>query len=263
MKILVCVKQVPDTTEVKLDPRTNTLIREGLPSIINPDDKAAIEEALKIKDKTGAEIILLSMGPAQADYALREGLAMGADRAILLSSRAFGGADTWATSLTIAEAIKRIPEIDIIFCGRQAIDGDTAQVGPEIAEHLNIPQITYVKKITSLTDKSITAERALEDGYEVIEATLPVVLTTIKEANTPRLATMNGIIRAFDEQQVELWDENKISIPVERLGLKGSPTKVKKSFAPPMKAPGHMVEGLNDKEKIRILVSHLLEKNLI
>ena len=196
MKIIVCIKQVPDTTEVKLDPKTGRLIRDGVPSIINPDDKNALEEALHIKDENpDTTVTVVSMGPPQADVAMREALAMGADEAILISGREFGGSDTWATSYIIATAIKKIPDYDIIFCGRQAIDGDTAQVGPQIAEQLNIPQITYVQKLDIEGDKVIV-QRQLEDGYTVVEAKMPVLLTAIKELNTPRYMTPKGIFEA-------------------------------------------------------------------
>ena len=180
MKIIVCIKQVPDTTEVKLDPKTGRLIRDGVPSIINPDDKNALEEALRIKDENpDTTVTVVSMGPPQADVAMREALAMGADEAILISGREFGGSDTWATSYIIATAIKKIPDYDIIFCGRQAIDGDTAQVGPQIAEQLNIPQITYVQKLDIEGDKVIV-QRQLEDGYTVVEQRCPFCLPQSK-----------------------------------------------------------------------------------
>ena len=191
MKIIVLMKQVPNTNEVKIDPKTGTLIREGVPSIINPDDKNALEEALKIKEEKGGSVTVLTMGPPQADFALREALAMGADEAILLTDRVFAGADTWATSLALAKAIQKIGEYDLIFAGRQAIDGDTAQVGPEIAEHLGLPQVTYVRKVVSLEGNKVVVERALEDGYEVIECQLPAVLTAIKELNVPRYPSVN------------------------------------------------------------------------
>ncbi|MPW26526.1 electron transfer flavoprotein subunit beta [Alkalibaculum sp. M08DMB] len=257
MKIIVCIKQVPDTNEVKIDPKTNTLIREGVPSIINPDDKAAIEEALKIKDKQGAEVTVLTMGPPQAEYALREGLAMGADKGILLSSRSFAGSDTWATSLALSGGIKKIGNYDLIFCGRQAIDGDTAQVGPEIAEHLDLPQITYVSKIRSINKEKAVVERALEDGYEVIEVTLPAVFTIIKESNNPRYPNIGRIIDVFDNMSIDVWDEIMIKLESEKLGLKGSPTQVLRTFTPPIKAPGKMIEGNTDKEKVLNLLNNL------
>ena len=183
MNIVVCIKQVPDTNEVKIDPKTGTLIREGVPSIINPDDKNALEEALVLKDKHGANVTVISMGPPQAEKALREALAMGADEAILITDRAFAGADTLATSNALAGALRKL-KYDIIFAGRQAIDGDTAQVGPGIAVHLDIPQITYVEKV-EIDGSSLKVRRAWEDGYETIQVNTPVLLTAIKELNEP------------------------------------------------------------------------------
>jgi len=236
MKIVVCLKQVPDTTEVKIDPKTGTLIREGVPSIINPDDKNALEEALAM----GAEVTVISMGPPQAEKALREALAMGADRAILISDRAFAGADTLATSHALAGAIKKL-DYDIIFAGRQAIDGDTAQVGPEIAEHLGLPQITYVEKIESVEeDGTLRVRRALEDGYEIIRVKTPVLLTAIKELNKPRYMDMKNIFECF-EKEVTLWTAADIGIDKSFLGLAGSPTKVKKSWPKETKGQGELV----------------------
>ena len=227
MKIVVCLKQVPDTTAVKIDPKTGTLIRDGVPSIINPEDKHALEAALQLKDNYGAYVTVISMGPPQAKNALREALCMGADEAILLTDRAFGGADTLATSKTIAAAIKNL-EYDIIFGGRQAIDGDTAQVGPEIAEHLNVPQVTYVQGV-EVTEDGLVVNRALEDGYELIKVQTPVLLTAIEELNHPRYMNVQYI---FDtaEKEVKVMTAADLDVPVEELGLKGSPTKVKKSM---------------------------------
>ena len=187
MNIVVCIKQVPDTTEVKLDPKTGTLIREGVPSIINPDDKAGLEAALRLKDQYGAKVTVVSMGPAQADAALKEAVAMGADEAILLSDRAFGGSDTWATSTVIASALKKL-DYDLIVTGRQAIDGDTAQVGPQIAEHLGIPNISYAEEI-KLEDDSIIVKRKYEDRYHIIKCKLPCLITALSELNVPRYMT--------------------------------------------------------------------------
>lgn len=261
MKIIVCLKQVPNTNEVKIDPKTGTLIREGVPSIINPDDKNALEEALQIKEKMGGTVTVISMGPPQADFALREALAMGADEAILLSDRAFAGADTWATSLTLAEAIKKIGTYNLIFCGRQAIDGDTAQVGPEIAEHLDLPQVTYVKKIVSIDNKKAVVERALEDGYEVIEVALPAVLTAVKELNIPRYPSVAGIVDAFNKE-VLVWGIDKLGINPEKVGLKGSPTQVKRTFTPPQKGAGKMLSG-TVKEAAQALAQELREKHVL
>ena len=197
MNIVVCLKQVPDTTAVKIDPKTGTLIRDGVPSIINPEDKHALEAALEIKDRHGAHITVVSMGPLQAQNALREALCMGADEAILISDRAFAGSDTLATSKTLAGAIRKL-NYDIIFAGRQAIDGDTAQVGPEIAEHLNIPQVTYVEGI-EVKDDSLIINRALENGYELLEVKQPVLLTAIKELNEPRYMNVRNIFGKVDK----------------------------------------------------------------
>ncbi|SHH36244.1 electron transfer flavoprotein subunit beta/FixA family protein [Sporanaerobacter acetigenes] len=263
MNIIVCLKQVPDTNEVKIDPVKGTLIREGVPSIINPDDRNALEEALKIKDACpDTKVTILSMGPPQADVALKEALAMGADEAILLSDRAFAGSDTWATSTAIAGAIKNIGDYDIIFCGRQAIDGDTAQVGPQIAEHLGIPQITYVEELEIL-DGKVRAKRALEDGYFVVESEMPVLLTAIKELNEPRYPSIKGIYKAYRENKVTVWTANDYEVDRDNLGLDGSPTQVSKSFTPQGKASAvEMLEG-NSKEAARALVVRLKERKII
>ncbi len=261
MKIIVCIKQVPDTTEVKLDPKTGRLIRDGVPSIINPDDKNALEEALKIKDvNPDTKVVVVSMGPPQADVAMREALAMGADEAYLISGREFGGSDTWATSYIIATAIKKIPDYDIIFCGRQAIDGDTAQVGPQIAEQLNIPQITYVQKLDVVGDKVI-CERQLEDGYTVVEAKMPVLLTAIKELNEPRYMTPAGIFNAY-KKEVVIWGFEDVPVEPEKIGLKGSPTNVNRTFSPEAKGQGVMLEGA-DKATVKNLVDCLDAKHLL
>ena len=263
MNIIVCLKQVPDTNEVKIDPVKGTLIREGVPSIINPDDRNALEEALKIKDKCkDTTVTILSMGPPQADVALREALAMGADKAILLSDRAFAGSDTWATSTAIASAIKKIGDYDIIFCGRQAIDGDTAQVGPQMAEHLGIPQITYVEELEVL-DGKVRAKRALEDGYFVIESEMPVLLTAIKELNEPRYPSIKGIYKSYRENNVSVWSANNYEVDRNNIGLDGSPTEVNKSFTPQGKATE--VEMLNGSasESARQLIVRLKERKII
>lgn len=262
MKIIVLMKQVPNTNEVKIDPKTGTLIREGVPSIINPDDKNAIEEAIRIKEEKGGTVTVLTMGPPQADYALREALAMGADEAILLSDRVFAGADTWATSLALAKAVEKIGSYDLIFAGRQAIDGDTAQVGPELAEHLNLPQVTYVKKVISLDNNKVLVERAMEDGYEVVECQMPAVLTAVKELNTPRYPTVGGIIDAFGEKKPVVWNGEYIGANPEEMGLKGSPTQVKRTFSPPVKGAGQMLSG-TPKEAVAGLIRELREKHIL
>lgn len=261
MNILVCVKQVPDTTEVRIDKETGTLIRDGVPSILNPDDANALEEALTLKDKMkDSKVTVISMGPPQADFMLRECLAMGADEAILLSDRAFGGADTWATSNTIAAGIEKIGKYDIIFAGRQAIDGDTAQVGPQIAEKLNIPQITYVQNF-EIEGNNIRVERQLEDGYEIVESSMPVLLTAVKELNEPRYMYVDKIDKAF-EKDIKVWTAQDLNLESDQIGLKASPTKVFKSFTPEPRKEGVILEGTS-KEKVAKLVCNLKEKHLI
>lgn len=260
MKIVVCIKQVPDTTEVKLDPKTGTLIREGVPSIINPDDKAGLEAALAIKDKTDAHITVLTMGPPQADLALREALAMGADKAILLTDRAFAGADTWATSSALAGALRNI-EYDLIIAGRQAIDGDTAQVGPQIAEHLELPSISYVEELEAHGDY-IIVKRQFEDGYQKIKAKTPCLITALKDMNEPRYMNVKGIFESFDEGKVEIWSVDNIEVDPSNLGLKGSPTKVKKSFTKGAKTAGKLFE-VTPQESAQIIVDKLQEQFLL
>ena len=249
MKIVVCLKQVPDTTAVKIDPKTGTLIRDGVPSIINPEDKHALEAALQLKDNNGAEVTVLSMGPPQAKSALREALCMGADKAILITDRAFAGADTLATSKALAGALKKL-EYDIIFAGRQAIDGDTAQVGPEIAEHLNIPQVTYVQGV-----------KVEEDGYELIKVKAPVLLTAIKELNEPRYMNVKNIFETSDDE-ILVWSADDIDVDKAELGLKGSPTKVKRSMTKEAKGAGEIVKE-SPKDSVTYVLGKLKEKHYI
>lgn len=264
MNIIVCVKQVPDTNEVRINQETGTLIREGVPSIINPDDKNALEAALKIKDEKGGKVTVISMGPPQAKEALKEALAMGADEAILVSDRAFGGSDTWATATIISSAIERVGNYDIILCGRQAIDGDTAQVGPEIAEFLRIPQITYAKEIKVEKDK-VTVTRYTETGDYIIESRLPVLLTAIKELNVPRYPSVRGIFKAYDTNtnEVKVWSSKDLEVDHTQIGLKGSPTNVYKSFVPTKSKTSETIEGINEKEKAAILIGKLSGLKLI
>lgn len=261
MKILVCAKQVPNTNEVKIDPVKGTLIREGVESILNPDDANALEAALRLKDADpSATVTVISMGPAQAKEMLVECLAMGADEAILLSDRMFGGADTWATSNTIAAALKKIGGYDIIFAGRQAIDGDTAQVGPQIAERLGIPQITYVQDI-QIEGGKVVAQRQLEDGYEVIEAKMPVMLTCIKELNKPRYMTVDGIYNAY-ETDIPVWGFADLPLREDMVGLKASPTRVFRSFTPAPKGKGVTWKG-SPRELVGNLLDELRAKHVI
>jgi electron transfer flavoprotein beta subunit len=247
MHIIVCIKQVPDTTEVRLDSTTNTLIRDGVPSIINPFDMYAIEEALRLKEAHGGTVTVLSMGPPQVESALREALALGADKAVLLSDRAFAGADTWATSTTIAAGIRALDACDLIICGKQAIDGDTAQVGPGVAEFLDIPQVTFVKKVAAFADGKLTVHRMVEEGYEVIRVPLPAMLTVVKEINEPRLPSLKGKMRAKKETITVL---NAAALAGQlgeaKIGLDGSPTRVVKVFTPPRKTSGEIWHGEAD-----------------
>ncbi|MCQ2303074.1 MAG: electron transfer flavoprotein subunit beta/FixA family protein [Bacteroidales bacterium] len=259
MNIIVCIKQVPDTTEIKIDPVKNTLIREGVPSIMNPDDKGGLELALRFKDKYGANVTVISMGPPQADVILREAFAMGVDRAILLSDRKFAGADTLATSYALAGAIKTM-DYDLIIAGRQAIDGDTAQVGPEMAEHLGLPQVSYVMD-AELKGDNLIVKKENEDSIQVLEVEGKCVLTVLASAFEPRYMTVSGIVEAYNKE-VEVWGADKLDVDEERLGLKGSPTKVFQSFPKAMKAPGEVHE-VSEEEAVELIVNKLKEKHII
>ncbi len=244
MNIVVCIKQVPETTEVKINPETNTLIREGVSSIINPFDMYAIEEAVRLKEKYTGTTTVITMGPPQADSALREALSLGIDEAIHLSDRAFAGSDTWATSLVLAKAIERLKNVDLVICGKQASDGDTAQVGPGIATHLNWPQATYVRKIDKidLDNKKAIFERLLEDGYEVLEVDLPCLITVVKEINVPRMPSLRGKMKA-KKQSIPVWGKGELGLKDEEVGLEGSPTQVVKIFTPPPRKSGMIFDG--------------------
>lgn len=242
MNIIVCIKQVPETTEVKINPETNTLIRQGVKAIINPFDMYAIEEAIRLKEKFTGKVTVLSMGPPQAEEALREAISLGADEGILVCDRAFAGSDTWATSYTLAAAINKIGGFDLIICGKQASDGDTAQVGPGIATHLNIPQVTYVKKIEESNGKVMRVERMMEEGYEVIETPLPVLITVVKEINEPRLPSLKGMMRA-KSAKITVFTQKELNLDPQSIGLCGSPTQVVKIFTPPHRTGGQILTG--------------------
>jgi len=267
MKILVCVKQVPDTSGKVAVNEDGTLNRASMPVITNPDDKNAVEAALKLKDEYGCPVILVSMGPAAAESMLRELLAMGADEAYLLSDRMFGGSDTFATSQVIAAGLQHIgidPD-DIVICGRQAIDGDTAQVGPQIAEKLDLPQITYAGEIT-FENGTVRVQRMLEDGYMTIETETPCLVTCIKELNEPRYMSIKGILGCFDKPiHVLTYEDLKDEplIDVTTIGLKGSPTNIAKSFTPPQKGAGVMLEGPDDNAVVADLTSRLSAKHIL
>jgi electron transfer flavoprotein beta subunit len=252
MNIVVCIKQVPDVTDVKIDPETNTLIREGVPSIINPFDMYAIEEAIRLKEKMGGEVTLLTMGPPQAEAALREGISMGADHAVLVSDRSFAGSDTLATSYTLAMAIRKIDSAEMVICGKQAIDGDTAQVGPGIAENLQWGFSAYVKKIEEIQDGTVRLERMMDDGYDVLEVSLPLVMTVVKEINEPRLPTLKGKMRA-KKLEIPVWSAEDIGADPDRIGLKGSPTQVWKIFTPEFRYEGEMISGEPQEQAARLI----------
>ncbi|MFH1779326.1 MAG: electron transfer flavoprotein subunit beta/FixA family protein [Candidatus Omnitrophota bacterium] len=255
MNIIVCIKQVPDTQDIKINPQTNTLIREGVKSIINPFDMYAIEEGLRIKERLGGKVTVITMGPPQAEEALREAVSMGADEVVLITDRAFAGADTWATSYTLSKTIEKLGTYDLIICGKQAIDGDTAQVGPGIAAQLDVPQVTYVKKTEEIKDGVARFERMTEEGYEVIETPLPCLVTVVKEINEPRLPSLKGKIRAKQAQIIKFASKD-IDADPDKIGLKGSPTLVDKIFAPPKRTGGQILQGATE-EVVNILVEAL------
>lgn len=260
MNIVVCIKQVPDTTEIKIDPVKGTLIRDGVPSIMNPDDKGGLELALRMKDNYGANVTVITMGPPQAELILREALAMGADRAILLTDRKFAGADTLATSYALAGAMKTM-DYDLIIAGRQAIDGDTAQVGPEMAEHLDIPQVSYVIDAERTANGNLIVKKENEDSVQTFEVEGKCLLTVLASAFDARYMTVSGIVDAYNKE-VEIWSADKIDVDETKLGLKGSPTKVFQSFPKAMKAPGEVHE-VSEEEAVEIIVNKLKEKHII
>lgn len=266
MNILVCIKQVPDTTMIKIDPVTNTLIRDGVPSIVNPFDGYALEVAVRLKEAVGGKVTVATMGPAQAISALRECLAVGADEAYLISDRAFGGSDTLATSYVLATSIRAVEQkagekFDIIFCGKQAIDGDTGQVGPSMAEHLQYPQITYASDVTAEGDQ-IVVKRECDKGYDYIYTALPAIITVVKTPNEPRLATIRSKLAA-QRATVTTLTAADIDIDTTLCGLKGSPTKVKKTFTPVHEKNGIIIEDAEPEEAVGKLVSLLSDAKLI
>jgi electron transfer flavoprotein beta subunit len=263
MNIVVCIKQVPDTTEVKMDPKTGTLIRDGIPVIINPDDKAGIEAAIDLKERYGANVSVVTMGPPQAELALREAFAMGCDRVILLSDKAFAGSDTLATSRALAAAIKKL-DCDLVICGRQAIDGDTAQVGPQIAEHLNLPQVSYVTDILKPDNitKTLIVKKEFEEKYQKIKVNMPCLLTVLREMNHPRYMSIDRIWKVCREQIVEKWTINDIELDPTLTGLKASPTQVKKVMTKEAKKSGKVHE-VDSREAVQLILDKLKEKHII
>jgi electron transfer flavoprotein beta subunit len=267
MKIVVCVKQVPDTTEVKVDEKTGTLIREGVPSIINPFDQFAMEEGVRLQGLLAEgdekpELIALSMGPPQARTELMKCLALGADRGILLTDRHFAGADTWVTALTLSMAIKKLDDVKIVLCGLQAIDGDTGQVGPEIAQCLGIPQVTYVEKIDIEEKKKVVVHRQTGEGYAVIESKMPVLLTLVTPSDfVPTNPPFSKIMKA-KKKPYEEWNISNIDGDPDKLGLNGSPTQVSRVFPPPKHEKGIMIQDGPD-SMVKQLVDYLMKDNLL
>ncbi|MDD5093411.1 MAG: electron transfer flavoprotein subunit beta/FixA family protein [Dehalococcoidia bacterium] len=262
MKIIVCIKQVPSAANVPIDTRTGALVREGCPSDINRADKHALEEALLLKTKYGGSVTAITMGPPQAEESLRESLAMGVDEAILLSDPAFAGADTSATAYVLASAVRKWGDFDLILCGKQTSDGDTAQVGPQLAEELQLPQITYARKL-QIKGMTLKAERSLSDGYEVVEAKLPVLVTVTKEINTPRKPTIGDILDACRQREVTIWNAADLNLDKNKIGLEGSLTKMTRAFIPqPRKRSGKIYEG-SGQDAVQNLLKDLEVKHLI
>ena len=267
MEILVCVKQVPDTAEVKIDPEKHTVIRAGVPNIFNPFDQNALEAALQLKDSQGARVTLLSMGPPQAEDVLREGLAMGADDAYLLTDRKVGGSDTLATGYCLAQAVRKVAELqgieqfDIVLCGKQAIDGDTAQVGPQIATELGIPQITYAAEI-NVDGTTVRVKQQNEEGYIVTEAQFPVLITAVKELNEPRFPTIRGTMKA-KKREIPHLSADDIKVDETKIGLKGSPTMVRKIFTPPQRTQVLVIKEEDPNAAVSVLMEKLTAQKII
>ena len=255
MKIIVCIKQVPDAKDVRLDPETNTLAREGVQSIMNPYDQHALEEAVRLKEQLGGEVTVLSMGPPQAEEVLRQAISCGADRGVLISDRAFAGADTWATSYTLAKAVNKIGEFDLILCGKQAIDGDTAQVGPGLAIQLDIPFVTCIQKVREADDKRLIMERMMDDGYDVVLVNYPVLLTVVKDLNEPRVPSLKGKMKS-KKAEIEMLTAEDVGADASCIGLAGSPTQVVDVFPPPPRGELAILTG-NIDEQIEQLVGKL------
>jgi electron transfer flavoprotein beta subunit len=254
MRIIVCIKQVPDAKDVRLDPKTNTMAREGVESIMNPFDRHAVEEAVRLKEQHGGTVTVLSMGPPQAEAVLRDAVSCGADEAVLVSDRAFAGADTWATTYTLGKAIDKLGDFDLILCGKQAIDGDTAQVGPGLARRLDIPYVSYVKKVSGYDSGVMQVERLMDDGYDELAIPLPGLLTVVKEINEPRVPSLKGKMKA-KKLVIQTLSAEDIGAEPQSIGLPGSTTQVVKVFAPQFTGERAMLEGTVDEQ-----VAQLLEK---
>jgi len=262
MRIVVCIKQVPATNDAKIDPETKRIVREGQKAILNPFDTYALEEGVRLKERYGGEVIAITMGPPKAEAVLREAISVGADKAILLSDRAFGGSDTWATSYVLAKAIEKIGGVDLVICGKQAIDGDTAQVGPGIAAHLDYLQGTYVMAVESIADNKITVKRMHEDGYDVCELDFPAVITVVKDINTPRIPSLKGRM-ASQKCEIPVWKPEDIGAEVDKIGLGGSPTRVVKTQPPTARQTGTIrIEG-TPQECAQALVEELRKRSIV
>jgi len=261
MNIIVLVKQVPDTAEVKINRETNTLIRDGVPSIINPYDRYAIEEALRLREKHGGKVTAVTMGPPQAVEALKETVSLGVDDVVLLSDRAFAGADTWATSYALSQGIRKVGEYDLVIAGKQAIDGDTAQVGPETADMLGIPFVAYIRKIEQIEGRKMIAERLMDEGYDVVETSLPALITVVKEINEPRVPSLKGKMKAKN-LKVTAWTAKDIGADEEKIGLKGSPTQVVRIFPPAPRGQREILSG-SIEDQVATVAKKLKEQSLI
>ncbi len=255
MRFIVCLKQVPNTTEIKIDPQTNTLVREGVESILNPFDAYAIEEAVRLKEAHGGSVVAISMGPNQVESTLREAVALGVDEIILLSDRKFAGADTWATSYTLAAAIKRLGSYDLILTGQQAIDGDTAQVGPGIAAHLDIPQTCFVRKIEAISPTKIRVQRLMEDGFDTVEMCSPALISVVKEINSPRLPSLRGK-RNAKNAELTVWNADDLGLDETKIGLNGSPTQVVNIFSPKHEKQVEKFDGDTD-QAVELIIRRL------
>lgn len=262
MNIIVLIKQVVATTNVKINPETGTLIRDGVESILNPFDEYAVEEGLRIKEKLGGKVTVVTMGPPQAKEAIRKAIGMGADEGMLVCDAALAGSDTWATAYTLSQALKKIGGIQLIITGKQAVDGDTAQVGPEVAACLDLPMISWVRKIEEISETSVRAERLMDDGYDVVESPLPALISVVKEINEPRLESLKGKMRAkkFEPQMITVADLPGFDLT--QVGLKGSPTRVAKTFAPQRQYKGEMIPG-DAKAAAQLLYAKVKELNLV
>lgn len=261
MNIVVCLKQVPGTSNVEIDPQTNTLVRQGIKNILNPFDTYALEEGVRIKERYGGRVTAISMGPPQAEEVLREAIATGADDVVLLSDSAFAGADTLATAYTLARAVNRLEHYDLIVCGRQTVDGDTGQVGPELAEMLGIPFVAYVSRIEEISDEGMRVKRMIEDGHEVIQTPLPAVITVVKEINVPRLPSLRGLARA-KSAVIPVWTAQELGVDEDKVGLAGSPTRVIKIFFPQRVRCGEILHG-DSESQVSNLIDRLKEAKII